>query len=126
MVKLFAATAATLVAGWMVLGSSDRASARAGCAGCGPIAPTVHVHTVYNYRTRTIRLNRSVTSYAPRYHRIVNITRIQPVIDVRRITTIHHHTVYYRKDLHFSRVERLPAMTFTTSSFRSTYDCGCR
>lgn len=126
MAKLFAAAAAIFVAGWMVLGSAGGAKARIGCRTCGPLAPTVRVHTVYNYRTRTIHLNRSVTNYAPRYHRIIDVTRIQPVVDVHRITTTHHHTVFFRKDIHSARVERLPVMTFVTSSSRATYDCRCR
>ena len=124
--RLLTALVATFFAGWMVVGLSDAARARSGCGNCGPIAPTVHVHTVYNYKTRTVRLNRSVTRYEPRYHKVVNITRVQPVIDIQKITVTHHHTVYYRKDVRVNKVEYLPAMTFVTPSFRSTYDCRCR
>ena len=126
MSRLLTATVATLVAGWLVLGSPDAAEARSRCANCGLIAPTVHVHTVYNYKTKTIHLDRSVTKYKPRYHRVVNVTRVQPIIDIRKIIVTHHHIVYFRKDVRVNKIEHLPVMTFSTSSYRSTYDCKCR
>ena len=128
MIKLVTVMAAALVAGWVMVGSATNANAKSGratCSHCRPIAPTVHINTVYKYKTKTVVFSETKTKRVPRLHKIINVTRIQPVIRMHKVLVVHHHTIYYTKDYRVSKVERLPAITHTDFSMRSTYDCQC-
>ena len=128
MIKTLTVMVAAFVAGWVMVGSASVASARSGagtCGHCRPLAPTVHVNTVFKYKTKTATLSETKTKRVARYHKIINITRIQPVIRMHKVLVVHHHTIYYTKDYRVSKVERLPAITHTDFSMRSTYDCRC-
>ena len=131
MIKLVTASIAALLAGGVVAGSATSASAHYGssyghgCAHCGPIAPTFHVHTIYTHKSETLIHNKSVTVHVPRYHRIITVTRVQPIINVHKVTVVHHHTICYKKDVFSSKVEHLRPIIHTDVSFRATFDCHC-
>ena len=131
MIKVVTALTAALVAGWVVAGSATSASAHyrgpssPRCHACGPLPTTVHVNTVHTSKSYTRYHDESVYRHVPRYHRIVTVTRIQPVVHILNVTRIHHRTVYFVKDTYAHRTEHLPPLTYERSAVVNIYHKGC-
>ena len=99
----------------------------------GGYYPGCHCGGGTSYKVRTVHPvsnvfhhhDRSVYNHVTKYHRVVTITRIQPIIKVHNSTTIHHHTIVSVRDVYASKTEHLHPIVYTTSSVHSTYDCHC-
>lgn len=112
--------------GFGLAGTATKASAHGYYPGChcgggtSYKVRTIHpVHNVFHHQ------DRSVYNHVTKYHHVVTITRVQPIINVHNSTTIHHHTIVSVRDVYASRTEHLHPIVYTTSSVHNTYDCSC-
>ncbi len=124
MSKYVIALVAAFVAAWFVAGSATSASAHK-CSACGPLPTTYHTTTVHPSKSYTRYHDESVYSHVPRYHHIVNITRIQPIVHILNVTRIHHRTIYFVRDTYANETETLAPITYIRSSVINTYEGGC-
>jgi hypothetical protein len=83
------------------------------------------VHTVHTSKSYTRYHDKSVYRHVPRYHRIVTITRIQPIVHILNVTRVHHHTVYFVRDTYANETVHLRPLTYMRSSVVNSYDGGC-
>ena len=130
MIRLMSVAVAMVFAGWLVVGSTANASAGPyhhlrHCLPCGPLPTTVHVHISHTNKSYTRYHDRAVYQHVPRYHRIVTITKIQPIVHIYDVTRIHHHKVYYVQDTYAHETMHLPPITYVHPSVINTYDGGC-
>lgn len=130
MLRVLTAFLVAVVAGPMLFGSANGASAhyrhegRHGC--CGPIPPTYVYNTVHAVKHVTRYRDVSRTKYVYRPHRIVHVTEVRPVIYIHSVTRIHHHIVGIVRPVYQHRTEYLPPKRIITHSVRNTYDCRCK
>src|SRR3954454_15718403 len=125
MLKAVTALSATVIAGWALVGSATDASAHYrhhGC--CGPIAPTYHVHNKVIHKLQALSRRVTYPLRAP-YPRIIDITRIRPIIHISDVTRIHHHKVALVHPRHEHHTQWLPARKYVTHSYQNTWDCRC-
>lgn len=129
MIKFATALIPALAAGWMLAGSATSADAGygySGCCGGGPLPPTYHYKTkpVHHFKTRY--LDRNVYRHVPRLHRVVYVTRVQPIIHTHLVTRVHHHTVFYTQNTYQHATQYLPPIHYTSGSTKNYYDCSCQ
>jgi len=126
MLKHVTAFFASLLAGWILVGSATSASAQSqheGC--CGAIPPTYVYNTVPKIKHVIQYHDVSRTNYIYRIHQIVHVTRVQPIVYVHNITRIHHYTVGIVQPVHEYVTQWLPIQSIVTSQVINTYNCGC-
>jgi hypothetical protein len=128
MLKFATALAAALVIGWALVGSATTASAghhrHHGC--CGPIPPSYTYKTKNVYKNITRHHDVYRTKYFKRYHRIVHVTRIQPIVHVHNVTRVHTRLVGVVHPVHERATQWLPARTYVTNSVvHLRPECGC-
>jgi hypothetical protein len=120
---------AALIASLVFVGSATTAGAgygyghrHHGC--CRPIAPTYHYKTKKIYKNVT-RYHDSWRKYVPRIHRIVNVTRYQPIINIHKVYRIHTDIVGVVHNRYEHRVQWLRPIKHVTASVRHYRHCGC-
>ena len=127
MLKLVSAFSASVIAGWVLVGSATVAGAHyrhGGC--CGPIPPTYTHSTIVKNKYITRNLHETRTHYVPRIHRIVHVTDILPITHVHVVTHIHHQLIGVAYPVHVHVTAWLPPREVVTYSTVNTYSCGCR
>ncbi len=126
MIKCVTALITTLAAGWLFAAAATAATTRpAICKSCGPIAPTRHYKTVYPMKMQTHYRDVSVYKTVRRVHRITNVTKIQPIVYIKEITRIHHHTIVRTSNAYERVTQRLTPMRYVERSVKNFYDCRC-
>ena len=87
----------------------------------GGYMPAPRVNTVYRYNTvakvqNVTRYNDvEHTQYVRHINRIVNITRVQPIVYTNVVTRIHDRPVYSVRNEYLHETRMLPARTVVTS-----------
>jgi hypothetical protein len=105
MLKVASSLFAIMIVGWVLVDSAGEANARTKY-----VYRTVHeVTNVTRYRD-TWR-----TSYVERVHRVVHVTRIQPVVHVHVVNLIHVRTVAAVRHVNVWVTRVLPAEEVVTS-----------
>jgi hypothetical protein len=130
MFKSITAVFAAVIAGSVLVGSATTASAgygyghrHHGC--CGPIAPTYHYKTKRIYKHVTRYHDTWRTKYVPRIHRIVNVTRYQPIINIHKVNRIHTKIVGVVHNRYEHRAVWLRPIRYVSLSTRHYTHCGC-
>ena len=127
MIKLVTALAVSLTAGWVLAGSATSASAHSyhpGC-NCGPNSPSRYYKTVHPAKFMTRYHDVSVTKHVHRIHRVINVTRVQPIIHIHEVTRVHHHTMVYTSNAYEHVIQQLPPMHVMSYSTQNYFDCSC-
>ena len=127
MIKVVTAMAVSLTAGWVLAGSATGASARGyypGC-NCGPNSSSRYYKTVHPAKFVTRYHDVSVTKHEHRIHRVINVTRVQPIIHIHQVTRVHHHTVILTRNAYEYVTQQAAPRYVTTYSTQNYYDCSC-
>src|ERR1700709_1341173 len=112
MIKSAFALLTMLIASLVLAGSATTASAHYrhyghhGC--CGPGPPSYVYKSVPKIRPITRYHDVARTNFFYRPHRIVHVTRVQPIVYVHTVTRVHHHLVGIVRPVYQHVTEYLP------------------
>ena len=66
-----------------------------------------------------------VYKHVLRVHRVVNVTRVQPIIHIHDITRVHHRTIVRINDVYSRVTQQLMPIRTIEYSTQNYYDCNC-
>jgi len=100
------------IAGWVLVGSSNDASAHAKY-----IYRTVHKYRTVHEVTNIVRVHNTWrTKHVVKVRRVVHVTRIQPIVHIHAVKRINYRTVASVRHVNLHVTQVLPAHVTVTHS----------